>query len=266
MTGIFIRKYLIKPKNMIMKNLIVVYCLFIMILTGVSCSKEGPMGPEGPAGPSGTGLTGSLVGWVALYTEYGVLVTDKSDVTVTVDGAAVPTTAKTNSAGKFQFDNLSSGTYEIVFTKTGYATRRLSITFIGGSKPFYYTSVALSQQTTTVTSGLILSVSGTSINYQMTVSPAIPSGSLRYVRIFVGNSNAVSSSNYLTTLSFGSSSTTPSITSTPNKGLFPSGTTLYAVAYGEAYSSYSFPDAITGNGVFSTIGSTGSNIASIIVP
>jgi hypothetical protein len=248
-------------------SLIFIFC--IIILGSAGCTKEGPEGPAGPTGPPGTSgstLKGSLVGWVTLYDQFGTMIDDKSGVTVAIDGTVPPATAITNTLGRYQIDSLKTGTYEIVFSKTGYATRRALLAFLGGTKPYIYSSY-ISQSCTTLPTNLSVTYySSTAVTIACTVAPAIPSGSLRVVRVFYGKTPTVSGTNYLTSSGYSTSSTSFSVTTSINKNYFPSGSTMYVIAYGDSYNSYTIMDLTTGLGIYATLNSPASNVASYIVP
>jgi hypothetical protein len=233
-----------------------------------SCSKEGPMGPEGPAGPSAADLTGSLVGFVTIYDEFGVAVADKSGVTITVDGTTPPLTATTNTNGKYQIDNLPTGTWDLVFSKTGCATyKSLGFSFVGGVKPRVFNMI-LSQLTSTLITNLDVSqYSATQMSINLTISPATPAGYYRYIRFYYSKNNPVTSTNYLSTsyLSTTSASLVNYLRSF-DKATFPTGTTMYMVAYGESYYSYGYQDLTSGLYNYTTVNATGSNIVSVDVP
>lgn len=247
-----------KNRNILISITIIIF-LFIY-----SCGKIGTEGPVGPAGPS---LTGSIVGFVSLVDEFGVSIADKSGVIVTVDGFQPGLTAITNSDGRYQLDNLQTGTYDLVFSKNGYVTRiALSVLFLGGVKPIVY-NVTLGQKTTTVVSGLTLTpTSSTTLTIGVTVSPAIPTGYARYVRFYYGKSNTVSYTNYVTTNRYSVSTSPASINMSWDKVNYPTGSTLYVIAYGETNTSYSTLDLASGLSVYSTLSATGTSVVSVVVP
>ena len=247
-----------------MKSKSILISIAIIVLVFNSCVKEGP---EGPPGASGSALSGSLVGFVYLYDEYGVPISDKSGVTVTVDGYIPSLSATTNSSGKYQIDNMTAGTYDLIFSKTGYATyKSLSLSFVGGVKPRVFNTTLVQQATTTVSSLTVTFYSSTQFTLACTLAPAIPAGYLRYLRVYYGKNSTVSSTNYITTAAFGSSVPAFSSIRSFDKGNFPSSTSLYVIAYAESYYTYYYQDLLSGLNIYTTIGSTGSNVASIIVP
>src|SRR5579871_1994205 len=102
--------------------------LSVIILISVSCTKQGPAGPAGPAGPS---LTGAISGFVTLYDQYGEVMSNDSGVIVTVVGKNI--SAATNASGRYILTGLSTGSYDITYTKAGYGpTESISVNFVGG--------------------------------------------------------------------------------------------------------------------------------------
>ncbi|MCX6327288.1 MAG: carboxypeptidase-like regulatory domain-containing protein [Bacteroidia bacterium] len=242
----------------------------IIFLVFNSCESAGPEGPLGPAGPAGPSLKGTVLGFVTLYDEFGVLLDDKSGVMVSADGSDPSLSATTNSVGKYQIDSLQTGIYNLIFSKTGYATRRnLGFSFVGGVEPAIY-STSLSQKTTTLITDLTLIANPVNLNQMIitcTVSPTPATGFTRYFRFYYGKTASVSSTNYFQSSQYGTSSpTTYSSTQTINKVYYPSGTTLYIIAYGDLYNYYSYPDLTTGLAHYSTISTTGSGRVSMVVP
>jgi len=85
--------------------------------------------------------------------------------------------------------------------------------------------------------------------------------------MFFGKSPSVSSTNYLKTQSYQTS--TNNFSSSYiwiDKANFPSGTPLYVILYGGTYYSFPNQDLTTGLLIYPEISATGSDIASIIVP
>ncbi len=95
------------------KKSLLISALAIVAIAFTSCTKEGP---EGPAGKDAS-LKGSIIGNIKLYDEFVTEITDKSGVTVTIDGANPAVTTTTDAAGKWTVNNLSSGSYDLFFLK-----------------------------------------------------------------------------------------------------------------------------------------------------
>jgi hypothetical protein len=100
--------------------------LSVVLTSGIlifsSCTKPaaGAQGPQGSAGPA---LTGSIFGFVALYDQYGVKQalnalnpSGPKNIRVTIDGT--PYRALTDSTGKYTFNNLPTGVYNLTITDT----------------------------------------------------------------------------------------------------------------------------------------------------
>lgn len=237
----------------------------IIFFTTSSCDKLGLAGPEGPEGPA---LTGSVIGFVTLRDEYGVLLADNSGVYVSVEGSQPALTTLTTSSGRYQFDNLQVGTYDLVFSKTGFGTmKNLGFIFVGGDKPRIF-NTTMSQISTSMLNNLSLtSTSSTVFSASGTISPAVISSSYKLIRFFYSKSNTVSSTNYLTSYVTTNTTTTAFSSSRSfDKVTYPSGTTMYVKAYSDISSSYGYMDIITGSTINSTMNQTGSNVASIVVP
>jgi hypothetical protein len=78
-------------------------------------------------------LEGSLVGYVYTFDEFAVQLRDRSDVAVTALGLNHYTTCYTDEAGRFEFKDLPTGTYELNFSKPGFGTlKQEGIKHLGG--------------------------------------------------------------------------------------------------------------------------------------
>lgn len=253
-----------------MRPIKLIFTAVIAILLFSKCAKDGDTGPDGATGPAGPSLTGDFSGFINLYDVNGVKLTDHSGVVVSVEGKDISTT--TTSDGHYKLTGISTGTYNIVYTKAGYAVRKLvTYQFIGGGEVYYginymyqipaMTVTNLTSAPSTITPGLTV-ISGT-------LSGELPT-SERYVRIFVNSGSTVSSdpSKFLYTSStYALSSMTSfqiNITSS-NLNLvgIASGQAISIVAYGESRTSTSYADINTGRYVYTSINPTPSNVISI---
>jgi hypothetical protein len=108
------------------KNINAIFALLVLILLA-SCAKEGPTGPIGPAGPS---YTGTIVGYVTLYDQYGIQVdTALTQVHLSLSGTAAitPTTSIASvtdtpvASGLYSFGAIATGNYTISATDSAYA-------------------------------------------------------------------------------------------------------------------------------------------------
>ncbi len=232
-------------------------------------------------GPPGGISTGSLVGFVKLYDQYGYVISDRQGVTVTAIGSEPELSAVTNSKGRFEIESLPTGIYDLQFSREGFGTyHECNFRFVGGPATVYgYTSMV--QVSTTLISELDLYTDPVSLVDWVTcrVAPAPSPDRPINIRFFVGESENVSPSNYAFTFrcdfedgseviagggpgqiafSLSGSSMSPADT-------YPQGTTLYVVAHGcsNQYDIYLDND---GNTVFTSINPQGSNSDSFIVP
>lgn len=79
-------------------------------------------------------LDGSLVGYVYTFDEFAIQLIDRSDVAVTALGVNHYTTTYTDEAGRFEFKNLPTGTYELAIHKPGFGTlKQEGIKHLGGT-------------------------------------------------------------------------------------------------------------------------------------
>ena len=94
-----------------MNNLKASYLLLFILISTILFGCKGSTGPVGPTGPGGPSLTGKLSGLVTLIDTNGIQPTNRSGVSVTIDGLSK--SAMTDSTGKWVIDTLSTGIYAI---------------------------------------------------------------------------------------------------------------------------------------------------------
>jgi hypothetical protein len=100
--------------------------LILLVLAGCSDSNTATSSTSG-----GDGVTGDLVGSVALYDYRGRYMTDRSGVHVQFDGTAF--SATTNADGSWVVHNLPTRNYSITFTNEGFSTDKItSFVNVGG--------------------------------------------------------------------------------------------------------------------------------------
>ena len=164
------------------KALIAALVFLVMYLAGCK-------GADGPAGPAGPKLTGTLKGFVSLVNVDGTFQTDASGVVVSVTGTSISATSDVN--GKFQLDNVETGTYEIVYTKSSYGTlKRQGISFASGGtaglSPVTLGTIPVSSPipvlTPTSTSGVNVTVNGALTTAATTA---------QYYRVYLGKSSTI---------------------------------------------------------------------------
>lgn len=201
-------------------------------------SCEGPEGEIGPAGPAGPALTGDLFGSIQTFDEFGTPLQDHSGVEVTVEGTDPVMETLTDSEGNYHFDDLTTGTYNLIFTKDKYQTQKIfSHQFIGGSIPTYITRI-LYLSTISTTSIKSFSVSITEENnpdttrYSMVkverlISPESTQEKPRQLKVYLSTSEDVSVDEYEYRLSMGTTGNSDII----RLDKLPKNTTFYAIMY-----------------------------------
>ena len=275
------------------KTFIKISALSISLLVlATACTKTGATGPAGPTGASGatgsTGpnLSGNLVGFVSLYDAAGAKILTSSSlkgdsVTLTNNATNAVMKVATDSTGKYMFSNITTGNYNLSYSKTGFGTLLASdVQFTGGGNLFRnaalsqipaitVTTFAAKDSTTnpTIRAGDTIVKSEKYIALSGTI-PATTGGS--EIIIYVSNPGGISASNSLTnfsnyyTIAVKPGATTYSLL-VPTSDLydlnFTSGNTAYFEAYviGASTGSSSYVDLSTGKTVFTAINPTGAS-------
>jgi len=245
--------------------------LFLCVLMFTACTSDGAMGPEGPS------LSGDLVGFAYMYNLTGARLSDNSGIIVTAYPDTLSSSKKkyidtTNVDGRFQLPELSTGTYTITFSKTGYGTRKVpGFQFIGGGQVSFGSTNISALPTFNVTN-LAATATATTITFSGTLTGTLPA-SYRYVRLFIGTSTSISSlpKDYVVTTTVSTSSTYTTFSSSINISSLASygiltGQQLYIVAYAESYNSTSYLDLATGRYFYSSINPVPSNVVSVVAP
>ena len=233
--------------------------VFIILIS--ACTKETTtVAPQ---------ITGTMMGWATLYDEFGNRIQNRGGVLLTIEGTTPLITTTTDPTGKYQVDNLPQGTYNIICTKSGYATfKAMGIAFVGGDTPKLQ-NVSLTQPSTTKIS--FITVTKDTLNkdfvFQFTASTNVPSGTNFNIKIYLSSSESVTSLNYQSVLIYGlkSGSASLKLNINPDVHIFPSGTTVYAIAYGDTYTDPSYVDLYSGLTIYPGLNSQPSNVASVVM-
>ena len=90
------------------------------LLLGGCKGKDGDPGPAGAPAPV---LTGSIVGFVAPLDENGQVLS-KAGVLVTLANTSPQLAQTTDANGRYEFANVRSGTYNLVFSRADLALTR----------------------------------------------------------------------------------------------------------------------------------------------
>ena len=113
-----------------MRNIIKTGALLVLLYMFSACKSN----PTTQVIYTGSGIPGTILGKVILYdTLYDnlgyVILDDASGVTVSVEGATLK--AITDKDGKYSIPDVPPGTYLIAFSKDGFATDKLHLSFAG---------------------------------------------------------------------------------------------------------------------------------------
>ncbi len=211
----------------------------VCVVAGILCigckgegGATGPKGPDGPPGPPGPNLTGSIRGFVYLRKEDGSFESSRKDVIAQIEGTTIADTS--DNTGSWKLDSVSSGSYTITFSKTGYSTMKYPGTQFVGNGEYYLYPTLLQASGFNVTT-LTQFRAPTSIVFNGTISSI--SHDFRLVYIFFSRANTVSSTDYkLLSVVMMNGDTTRFADTLSRAALiaagFPTGTTFHMAAYG----------------------------------
>ena len=137
-------------------------------------------------------LKGNIVGFVHLTDENGKVVEDKSGVNVSIEG--LTNSANTNEIGRFELTNVPAGTYNLIYSKTGYGIQKIfSFQFIGGNIPaLLYGNTTLYEQPNIEIQNLAISYKNNTIN----ISGNITEKNQYIIETFINDSSNVSHQDY----------------------------------------------------------------------
>ncbi|HZV13072.1 MAG TPA: carboxypeptidase regulatory-like domain-containing protein [Candidatus Kapabacteria bacterium] len=254
-----------------MKN--VLFTIFLAALTALIISCKGNDGAQGPAGPA---LTGSISGYTYLVDQNDSLLSNRSGVTVSLNGTNISATS--DSTGKWTLNNVSTGVYEVTFSKSGYDSFVIpSQQFVGGGA-LYLGDVYMAQKQTfgviseTAKDSLFNAYGQKVIYLTDSLTQPIYTTSKR-VAIFVGTTSSVSSdpSTYsyvvIHTPATNAYSTTRLFTSAELVSAgFATGDTIYFRSYGASEYFSSYRDTATGRLNYTGLSYSPSNVTSTVVP
>jgi len=243
-----------------MKRLICLLSVIVVVSAFTGCK-----GPEGPAGPA---LTGDIIGYVVMIDNNDNYLQDNSSVTVSIEGTNI--SASTASDGRFILSGVSTGTYTIAFSKTGFGTMKIvGYSYAGGGQAFL-DHTYLSQIPAYTITGLTSSVNSGYIVVSGKYSGALPVGTYTQYKLFISTAPTVSSNpqnyNFCDTPYSSSDSFSTTINSSDFKSnKIQTGQKVYIVAYTDnSYSTYI--DIATGKYVYPSLNPTPSNVVSVVVP
>jgi hypothetical protein len=252
-----------------------------VLMTG--CTKKGDPGPAGATGatgatgPAGQTLSGNIAGFVTPVEEFGLASTTKSGFTITLEGITPVRTATTDANGRYEFQNVPTGTYNLLYQKAGFSDyRRYGLAHIGGTQLTNAGSPAVVQASNTRVNFARyagFTSSGYIFNFGLSnpLATTANSSSLRYVMYFstqptVSSATADFSLQGSLPLSTAGNATF-SITRSTNLSTYsvPLGTTLYVSVYGAPSVLYSYSDFLTGRTNYMGLNPTPATTFSFVV-
>jgi hypothetical protein len=209
-----------------MTRLNIIVLIFYLLVVG-ACKKECDRLP-----------TGVVIGFVKLYSDNDPDLSDFSGVLATLENTNISST--TDATGKFTFEGVSPGTYDITLTKPGFGTvKYFSFSYSGGPAPGLIPSniiglpyFALSAFPTYTITSLAL---GLNMGF-LEVSGNTSVDRANLICVYSGR-NDVSNTNYEGLL-YIEAENNSFLFSLPNN--FPKGTKLYFKAYPVSRGFYSF--------------------------
>ena len=254
-----------------MNNLKIIFSMLMITFAIINFGCKGDTGPAGPVGPT---LSGTLTGLVVLTDTNGVQPTNRSGISVSIDGTSLSTT--TDSTGKWTFNSLSTGTYAITISKNNYGmTKRINFQFVGGGTT-YVGQDFLSAVPSFNISNLSYTAGNQFIDVKGNVNFTSAQTIGRNIFVFVGNSNLVSSSpgTYLGVFNAFANDTATTFTqrlttANLNDLGIPTGSTAYINVYSSSATlanSSRYADVVTGKFIYTSLGSTPSGPFSIVAP
>jgi len=140
------------------------------------------------------GLTGNMVGYVYTFDEYGTLQADHSNVKITAIGLGQSYTDNSDRNGRFEIEEVPTGTYELHFEKSGFGVlKQFGIQHLGGNttilpfvRSYEYAYFLYGMPTTTLTS---LSIVNDSISVTCSFTTPGPRDRLPIIIFFSTSDN-----------------------------------------------------------------------------
>jgi hypothetical protein len=219
---------------------------------------------------------GGMVGFISLFDEFGFPMENRSGVLVTLISGGIEKTFLTDQQGKFTASDLTQGSYDIRFEKSGFGTeKKFGIPIASGVQPYILSDISLFQLTTTSIlifetnlEELVYPGSGYfQINVSITLDPFATKR--RSFLVFASTLSSVSDKNYrfFKKMSINSASglNNELLFDREFTSRFDSGTKLYFVAYPVSTGQEGNFDPIFGLKTFSTIGIP-TSVKSITIP
>lgn len=248
--------------------------IFAIACTVLSCffpacdSKKGEQGPAGPA------LMGNIRGFAELHAENGSILASHGGASISTEGPVSDTTASSTD-GKWILTDLTTGVYNITFSKSGFADNKVvNFQFAGGGEAYVGKTFLVQKPTYRPTT---VSISASASEFYVSGNVSSPAYSIygAPILLFMDTTNSVSSDpkQYLYFTSAHAPPTTTlfelRISAQQLRDIVPlaRGTRIFLAAYAGAalFANSSYPDTATGRLVYTAI-SDSSRTGSFLMP
>ena len=232
------------------------FILGITIVLLFSCKKQ--IDYEGPKG--------QIKGNIKLYD--GVkTITNYSGILVTVEGSSPHLQTTTNAAGDWVIDNLTTGIYNLVFSKDSFATfKALNVQFLGGNVPYYLSTSALYKLPYNVITGFSIDSIKYAWGSNVVISIAFQASSVPNFRFYLSEDSTVSYSNYQSTFLWPSAYIPTYNIPGTILSKFKAGEKMFAICYPCTLSQTSYTDMITGNQIYGVNSALASHVVRFTIP
>jgi hypothetical protein len=227
-------------KSIIVKKIQLLLFIFT-ILFFVSCKK----GNNNPKPITKADITGS----VNLFDD-GTNKMDGAGMTISIEGSDPEKAATTNTKGIFTLSDVPFGTYDLIYSKTGYGTYKIfGIDHSGGQcgcTTVIRETPSLGKKSTSRIDHLSASPSGSDIILSLSTTPVPDSDHPGYIRLFFHTEAKVSYTNYQEFLGNYEIKTDPAEIKLCQSDLtdmgFYKGSTVYVIAYSDSYYTNQYTD------------------------
>lgn len=222
---------------------------------------------------------GNIAGIILLYDEDGNALADKSGVTVSIDNSTVST--KTAFDGKFQFDSIPAGTYDISYSKDGFGTGKIMGLFheaTNHATTLIKNSESMAVNSSLAINNLVIKAFDPAVQqFGVTGFHIVPvfnnsSNKEKWVHLFFSDNSNVNATNYQADYKIKASGaandfTNFNMTTKWFESLgFKKGQTVYVIAYGDSFLSDSYTNPLTNQTVFPSLSNQPSKAESLVIP
>jgi len=190
---------------------------------------------------------------------------------VTAENTGISTVS--DSSGRYILNGLQNGTYNLVYSKTGYGTFILVGFKNNGNlsdNPSIVPLVTLGQYSTTTFTALTVNINNDSVVLRPTIDPAGTTIQPRGIRFFYGTAPDISSENFTAYSKVYQLANTTGVLKVGFDYFyslgFTSGETVYIKGYGDAFFSNDYDDPQTGKHIFPNLNETSVAPVSFILP